>query len=81
MKTEIFYTLTKGGYLKEPRFDVLTITYQDEDFLNDTQFESFEDYVDYILDEAVNEAAQGFSTFRFLTEDEVRQLHKLLPSK
>jgi hypothetical protein len=81
MKTEIFYTLTKGGYLKEPRFDVLTITDQDEDFLNDTQFESFEDYVDYILDEAVNEAAQGFSTFRFLTEDEVRQLHKLLPSK
>jgi hypothetical protein len=80
MKTEIFYTLTKGGYLKEPLFEVLTLTDQDEDFLNG-KFESFNEYVDYVLDEAVNEAAQGFSIFRFLTETEVRGLAKLLPSK
>lgn len=80
MTSEIFYTLTKGGYLKEPRFEVLTLTDQDEDFLNG-EFESFEEYVDYMLDEAVNEATQGFSTFRFLTEAEVRELAKLLPSK
>lgn len=81
MKTEIFYTLTKGGYQTEPLFKVLTYTDQDEDFLNDTKFESFEEYVDYMLDEEVNEAAQGFSTFKFLTEAEVRELAKLLPSK
>jgi len=80
MTSEIFYTLTKGGYLKEPRFEVLTLTDQDEDFLNG-EFESFEEYVDYMLDEAVNEATQGFSIFRFLTEAEVRELAKLLPSK
>lgn len=87
MKTEIFYTLTKGGYRKEPLFKVLTYTDQDEDFLlaphmiGDEEFESFEEYVDYMLDEEVNEAAQGFSTFKFLTEAEVRELAKLLPSK
>ncbi len=80
MKTEIFYTLTKGGYLKEPRFDVLTLTDQDKEYING-KFESFEDYVDYVLDEAVNEATQGFSIFRFLTEAEVSGLAKLLPSK
>jgi hypothetical protein len=80
MKTEIFYCLTKGGYVTEPRFEVLTLTDQDEDFLNG-EFESFEEYVDYMLDEAVNEAAQGFSNFKFLTEAEVRGLNNLLPSK
>lgn len=80
MKTEIFYTLTKGGYLKEPRFEVLTLTDQDQACIDGT-FESFDEYVDYVLDEAVNAAAQGFSTFRFLTEAEVSGLAKLLPSK
>lgn len=80
MKSETYYCVTKGGYYKEPRFEVLTITDQDEDFLNE-EFESFDEYVDYVLDEAVNEAAQGFANFKFLTEEEVRQLHKLLPSK
>lgn len=79
MKNEIFYTLTKGGYLKEPLFEVLTLTDQDQAYI-DGKFESFDEYVDYVLDEAVNAAAQGFSTFRFLTEAEVSGLAKLLPS-
>lgn len=80
MTSETYYCVTKGGYHKEPRFEVLTLTDQDEDFLHE-EFESFEEYVDYRLDGEVNEAAQGFSTFNFLTEAEVRNLAKLLPSK
>lgn len=80
MKTEIFYCVTKGGYFKEPFFEVLTLTDQDEDFLNE-EFESFEEYVDYCLEEAINEAAQRFANFKFLTEAEVSGLYNLLPSK
>jgi len=86
MTSETYYCVTRGGYHNrhyrrtEPRFEVLTLTDQDEDFLHE-EFESFEEYVDYRLDGEVNEAAQGFSTFNFLTEAEVRNLAKLLPSK
>jgi hypothetical protein len=80
MKSEIFYCVTKGGYVKEPIFEVLTLTDQDEDFLNE-EFDDFEEYVDYCLEEAINEAAQRFANFKFLTQAEVEGLAKLLPSK
>lgn len=54
-----YFLLASGGYLQEPRIDVLEFSSEDDEF--DPDEETFEEYVKYHVDDARAEYEQGFS--------------------
>jgi hypothetical protein len=56
-----------GGYLPSPKVEKIVITDQDEEFL-DEDWDSFDEYRDYILDESVAEYHQRFASAICLTQ-------------
>lgn len=59
--------IARGGYLKAPAVEEITISDQDEDF-DEEDFDGFEEYESYVLDERC--AEYGFSrTIAFKKEE------------
>ena len=52
--------IARGGYLKAPVVEEITISDQDEDF-DDEDFDGFEEYERYVLDESCAAYEQGFA--------------------
>lgn len=59
VKTVKYFVLASGGYLQEPKLDVVELSTEDDDF--DPEEESFDEYVKYHVGEARAEYEQGFS--------------------
>ena len=73
MATEEKYVLiAKGGYIKSPIVERFTISENDEGFGD--EFEDFEEYRQYVLEEAAAEYEQGFSSVLIVTEEEFNQI-------
>jgi hypothetical protein len=73
MATEEKYVLiAKGGYIKSPIVEIFTISENDEEF-ND-EFGDFEEYRQYVLEEAAAEYEQGLSSVLIVTEEEFNQI-------
>ena len=51
MSTKIFYIIASGSPLTIPRVEKLVLTEQDEEFLEE-EFDDFDDYVNYTIDES-----------------------------
>jgi len=66
----IFYLLASGGYLKEVRLDVLEFPEEDEAFDSD-EWENFEEYIDYQINEARAEYEQGLSQTFVISEKDL----------
>lgn len=72
---EEYVLIAKGGYLKEPKVEHITISDQDEEFADgEDEFDSFEDYRDYVLEEAAAVYEQGFSKVVIMTKQEYESL-------
>jgi hypothetical protein len=70
---EKYVLIAKGGYIKSPIVERLTISEDDEEF-ND-EFENFEEYREYVLEEAAAEYEQGLlSSVLIVTEEEFNQI-------
>jgi hypothetical protein len=70
--------IAKGGYLKdEIRVEEICISDEDEDFLEE-EFDSFDEYEEYVLEEAAAAYEQGFSSVMILKKEEAGALIKEL---
>lgn len=73
MATEEKYVLiAKGGYIKSPIVERFTISENDDEF--DNEFGDFEEYRQYVLEEAAAEYEQGLSSVLIVTEEEFNQI-------
>lgn len=61
--------IAKGGYLKTPVTEVLELNRTDEEFLEE-EFESFEEYCEYMVEEECAAYEQKFASCIVLTEEE-----------
>jgi len=76
MATEEKYVLiAKGGYLKAPILERFTISENDEEF--DDEFENFNEYRAYVLEEASAELEQRFAKVIIMTEEEFNLIKNL----
>ena len=72
---EEYVLIAKGGYLKEPKVEHITISDQDEEFADgEDEFDSFEDYRDYVLEESAAVYEQGFSKVVIMSKKEYESL-------
>lgn len=68
--------IAAGGYLEQVETDVIVMSTDDEDFDEDS--ESFEEYCDYVIDEAVAEYKQRFAQTMVLEGHELMDLKEKL---
>jgi hypothetical protein len=73
MKTSTHIIIAVGGYLPSPKVEKIVITDQDEEFLEE-DWESFDEYEDYLLREAVAEYNQRFATAIAMTETQFQSI-------
>lgn len=69
---EKYVLIARGGYLKAPILERFTISENDEEF--DDEFENFNEYRAYVLEEASAELEQGFANVLIMTEEEFNQI-------
>jgi len=71
--------IAKGGYLKGIKVEEISISDEDEDedFLEE-EFDSFDEYEEYVLEEAAAAYQQGFSSVMILKKEEAGALIKEL---
>jgi hypothetical protein len=72
---EKYVLIARGGYLKAPLLERFTISENDEEF--DDDFENFNEYRSYVLDEAAAEYEQGFAKVIIMTEEEFNLIKTL----
>lgn len=65
--TSTFIVIAVGGYLPSPKVEKITITDQDEEFLEE-DWETFDEYVKHVENETVAEYNQRFASAICLTE-------------
>jgi hypothetical protein len=65
---EKYVLIARGGYLKTPILERFTVSESDEEF--DDEFENFNEYRAYVLEEAAAELEQGFAKVLIVTEEE-----------
>ena len=71
---ETYILIATGGYLNDKVVvEKIHLTDDDEVFIED-EFEDFGEYVDYVLEDAVAEYEQGFSSVLFITEAQLPSL-------
>lgn len=73
MKTSTHIIIAVGGYLPSPKVEKIVITDQDEEFLEE-DWESFDEYEDYLLREAVAEYNQRFASAIAMTETQFQSI-------
>ena len=69
---EKYVLIARGGYLKAPILERFTISENDEEF--DDEFENFNEYRAYVLEEASAELEQEFANVLIMTEEEFNQI-------
>jgi hypothetical protein len=69
---EKYVLIAKGGYIKSPIVERFTISENDDEFGD--EFEDFEEYREYVLEEAAAEYEQGLSSVLIVTEEEFNQI-------
>ena len=76
MATEEKYVLiANGGYLQTPLVERFTISEDDEEFTNsEDEFDDFDEYRNYVLEEAAAELEQKFADVLIVTEEEFNQI-------
>lgn len=67
MKTSTHIIIAVGGYLPSPKVEKIVITDQDEEFLEE-DWETFEEYEEYVLRETIAEYKQKFASTIRLTQ-------------
>lgn len=67
MKTTTHIIIAVGGYLPSPKVEKIVITDQDEEFLEE-DWETFEEYEEYVLRETIAEYEQKFASAICLTQ-------------
>ena len=72
---EKYVLIARGGYLKDPILERFTISENDEEF--DDEFENFNEYRAYVLEEASAELEQGFAKVIIMTEEEFNLIKTL----
>jgi len=72
---EKYVLIARGGYLKAPILERFTISENDEEF--DDEFENFNEYRAYILEEASAELEQRFAKVIIMTEEEFNLIKTL----
>lgn len=77
MSTKIFYIIASGSPLTIPRVEKLVLTEQDEEFLEE-EFDDFDDYVNYTVDESRAVYEQGGCQTILLTEKEYEGLKEAM---
>jgi hypothetical protein len=65
---EKYVLIARGGYLKAPILERFTISENDEVF--DDEFENFDEYRAYVLEEVSTELEQRFTRLIIMTEEE-----------
>lgn len=73
MKTSTHIIIAVGGYLPSPKVEKIIISDQDEEFLEE-DWESFDEYEDYILRETIAEYEQRFATAIAMTEAQFQSI-------
>jgi len=76
MKDKIYYAISKGGYTKKVKVEKLKFTIEEFNDIKD-DFESFDDFVNYCLDDYTGVVEQSFGTCLFLTEKELENIKKM----
>jgi len=69
---EKYVLIAKGGYIKSPIVERFTISENDDEFGD--EFEDFEEYREYVLEEAAAGYEQGLSSVLIVTEEEFNQI-------
>ena len=72
---EKYVLIARGGYLKDPILERFTISENDEEF--DDEFENFNEYRAYVLEEASAELEQRFAKVIIMTEEEFNLIKTL----
>ena len=72
---EKYVLIAKGGYLQTPVVERFTISEEDEEFRD--EFDDFDEYRDYVLEEAAAELCQKFAEVLIVTEEEFNQIKNL----
>ena len=72
---EKYVLIAKGGYLQTPVVERFTISEEDEEFKD--EFDDFDEYRDYVLEEAAAELCQKFAGVLIVTEEEFNQIKNL----
>jgi hypothetical protein len=72
---EKYVLIARGGYLKAPILERFTISENDEEF--DDEFENFNEYRAYVLEEASAELEQRFAKVIIMTEEEFNLIKTL----
>ena len=72
---EKYVLIARGGYLKAPMLERFIISENDEEF--DDEFENFDEYRSYVLEEAAAELEQGFANVLIVTEEEFNLIKTL----
>jgi hypothetical protein len=69
--------IANGGYLKEPKVEVIELNETDEEF--DDEFKNFEEYCKYMVEESRAEYEQSFASSIVLTEEQFKSLSTVTP--
>ena len=72
---EKYVLIAKGGYLQTPVVERFTISEDDEEFKE--EFDDFDEYRDYVLEERTAELCQKFAEVLIVTEEEFNQIKNL----
>ena len=72
---EKYVLIARGGYLKAPILERFNISENDEEF--DDEFENFNEYRAYVLEEASAELEQRFAKVIIMTEEEFNLIKNL----
>jgi hypothetical protein len=70
--------IARGGYLKAPILERFTISENDEEFNDEfDEFENFNEYRSYVLEEVAAELEQRFAKVIIMTEEEFNLIKTL----
>ncbi len=75
MQEEKFYIIAAGGYLPKPVVEQIIIKESEMD----EEFDDFNEYRTYILEESVAEFQQKFAKAIVLTDSQAREISVYLP--
>jgi hypothetical protein len=75
---EKYVLIARGGYLKAPILERFTISENDEEFNDEfDEFENFNEYRSYVLEEVAAELEQRFAKVIIMTEEEFNLIKTL----
>ena len=72
METKTYFIIAIQSNTENPEITRVHITSDDEDFDND--FKDFDEYVDYVLNDIIDEYSQQFVSSIVLTEEQFKYL-------